>query len=319
MKLAVVATRPAIVLACSTLLLLAACGDKAKAPTQAAAKVNSGEITVHQINQVLEQQRNLRPEQVDAASREALERLIDQELTVQQATEGKLDREPRVVAAIEAAKRDILSRAYLERVGESTAKPSQDEVQAYYAQHPGLFGNRRIYTLLEVNVQVPPEQLAEAQDKARNARSSQEFLDWVKAKGLAHGANQAVQPAESVPLSVVETLASTPEGHGLVLPLPQGMKALFVLAAKPEPVALERARPAIEQFIANDRKRAAVAAEVQRLRTSAKVEYLGKFAASTPATGTPEASPPPAATTPAPEAASGALSPEALKKGLGLK
>ena len=94
------------VLACAALLAACGGGDGDKKPaTQVAAKVNSGEISVHQVNQVLQRQPGLKPEQVQAVSRRVLDGLVDQELAIQQATEQKLDRDPRVVSAIEAAKR----------------------------------------------------------------------------------------------------------------------------------------------------------------------------------------------------------------------
>lgn len=306
-----VLTRSTLAVAC-TVLLLTACGggDKAKPATQAAARVNSGEITVHQINQLLEQRRGLRPEQVEAASRETLERLIDQELAVQQASENKLDREPRVVAALEAARRDILAQAYLERTAESASRPSADEIQTYFNEHPGLFANRRIYSLVEVVVQAEGDVAAEARERANSARSSQEFIDWIKAKGLQWGSNESRQAAEALPLDTVEAMAATPVGKALVTPTPQGLKAVFVMAATPSPVTLDQSRSAIELFISNDRKRALVNAEMKRLRTAAKIEYLGQFAevaAGAAAAPAPAASP-----------ASG-LDAATLKKGLGLK
>jgi hypothetical protein len=70
-----VSTRPARLMAILPIaiaaLALTGCGDKGKSEgkaSQAAVRVNKDEITVHQINFVLQQQRNLRPEQADAAS-----------------------------------------------------------------------------------------------------------------------------------------------------------------------------------------------------------------------------------------------------------
>ncbi|HLL11009.1 MAG TPA: EpsD family peptidyl-prolyl cis-trans isomerase, partial [Rubrivivax sp.] len=120
--------------------LLVGCGDKKdKAASQTAAKVNKDEITVHQINFVLQQQRNLRPEQADAASRQVLERLIDQQLALQKGEDLKVDRDPRVVQQLEAARREILARAYLEKVGEAASRPTPEEIRKYYEEKPALF------------------------------------------------------------------------------------------------------------------------------------------------------------------------------------
>src|SRR5262245_51972762 len=78
-------------------LLLAGCGPAKDGATQVAAKVNKEEISVHQINYALQQQRGLKPEAAEAAGRQLLDKLIDQELARQRGAELKLDRDPRVL------------------------------------------------------------------------------------------------------------------------------------------------------------------------------------------------------------------------------
>ena len=144
-------TGSAAVIAAVAVQLLVGCGDgdKSDKASQIAARVNKEEITVHQLNFVLQRQPGLKPEQAEAASKQVLERLIEQELDVQQAQELKLDRDPRVVSQIEAAKSEILARAYVERLGESVSKPTNEEVTAYYNDKPALFKERRILSLQE--------------------------------------------------------------------------------------------------------------------------------------------------------------------------
>ena len=163
----------AVVASITCCIALSACGDKKVKPaSQVAAKVNGDEITVHQINFVLQQQRGLKPEQVDEASRTVLERLIDQEIAVQMAVKAKLDRDPRVVQAIEAGRRDALARAYIESQAEGTAKPSAEEINKYYGDKPALFKNRRVYTFQEFVIQAPPQAMATVQSTLLSAKTS---------------------------------------------------------------------------------------------------------------------------------------------------
>jgi len=295
-------------------LALVACGgNHDKAATQAAAKVNSGEITVHQINQVLEQQSGLRPEQVEVVSRRVLERLIDQELAIQQAAEQKIDREPRVVAAIEAARRDIVARAYIDKIGGQPTPATPAEVQAYFDSHAGLFSNRKVYQLQEVTVEADASQQPDVMAKLNAAKVPADFVAWLKTQSLRFSNTQTTQPAENLPLDLVEQISKVAEGHAVAIPQALGLKLVFVLAAKPAPVTLEQSRAAIEKFIVNDRKRLAVQDEIKRLRTAGKIEYLGKFAASAPLVEPTPAPEPAAASAPA------GMDDATLKKGLGLK
>src|SRR5262249_40178575 len=134
--------------------LLAGCGGKKDRPaTQTAARVNKEEITVHQINYVLSQQRGLPPEQAASAAKQVLDTLIDQELALQKASEQKVDRDPRVAQQIEAARREIIARAYMEKIGSGAPRPTPEEIHKYYEQHPALFKERRVYTLQEITIE----------------------------------------------------------------------------------------------------------------------------------------------------------------------
>src|SRR6185295_5582819 len=104
----------AFIVLISALAFTTGCGknDDAKDPkiaTQVAARVNGDEITVHQVNDVLARNPNIAPEFANQAKSEILDRLIDQQLTKQKAIENKLDRSPKVMRAIEAAKSEILA------------------------------------------------------------------------------------------------------------------------------------------------------------------------------------------------------------------
>lgn len=311
-----------LLLTLMALTLVAGCGEKKKdkPATQAAARVNDEELTVHQINLVLQQQRNLRPEQADAASRQILERLIDQSLAVQKAESLKLDRDPRVVQQIEAAKREIVARAYVEKVGEGAAKPTPDEISAYYRSKPALFSERRIYSIQELAIEAKPDQVPLLRDRLGAAKSIAEFVDYLKANDYRFAANQAVRAAEQLPMNVLDAVSRMKDGQATVNQGPNGVLVVVLAGSRSQPVSEEQARPAIEQYLLNERKRKLVEDDVKAMRASAKVEYLGKFAEG-PRPGAAASAPAAAPSMdPAPAASSGsALSPADISKGMGLK
>ena len=299
-----------------TAALLAGCGDKKDkaVASQTAAKVNKDEITVHQINFVLQQQRGLRPEQAEAASKQILERLIDQQLAVQKADDQKLDRDPRVVAQMEAAKREILARAYVEKLGEAAPKPTPEEVEKYFNDKPALFKDRRVYSIQEIAIEATPEQVPTLRDKLTAAKTVNDFVEYLKASDIKFAGNQAVRAAEQLPMQSLDAFAKMKDGQAIMNQGPGGLQVIVLAGSRSQPVTLDQARPAIEQFLLNERKRKLAEEDVKAMRTAAKIEYVGKFAEGAPASAA--AAPVPAAK---PASAASGLNATDISKGMGLK
>lgn len=307
-------------------LALAACGNSGGShdASQVVAKVNDAEISVHQINYVLQRQPGLQPDQVEPASKEILDRLIDQEFAVQKAVKLKIDRDPAVMQALAAARRDVLARAYTSRVADSAAKPESNDIRSYYDAHPEVFAKRKIYQLQELVVQADEKQTAELRERVRVAKTMGEVADYLKSKGLPARANQSTQAAETLPANIVKHLATIKDGQAMMMPTQGGARLIFLSASRAAPLTLEQATPAITQALIAERRREAVAKDMKTLRDAGQVKYVGKFAVAmnkpaSAATPTPSPAPAPAplpSTSPASGADVGSVDAATMRKGL---
>jgi len=263
--------------------LLSGCGGGKAGGGEAAAKVNRDEISQAQVNFLLAQQRNLRPEQTEGAARQIVDRLVEQQLAIQKAAELKLENEPGVQIALELARREVLSRAYIERTGEAAAKPTPEDIKKYYDDKPALFSERRIYNLQEIAIEARPEQMAEIRERLTAAKNTNEFVEYLKSAGLRFAGNQAVRAAEQLPANTLQAIANMKDGQAMVVPTASGAQVVVLAGSRTQPVTAEQAGPSIEQFLLAERRRKLVEDDMKALRAAAKIEYLGKFAGPAPA------------------------------------
>ena len=282
-------------------LVLGACGDRPpekKAATQVAAKVNSGEISVHQINYVLQRTPNIPAAKADAAKRQVLEGLSDQELAVQQALDAKLERTPNVMQALESARREILARAFIEQKTAQGSKPTAEEVRKFYTEHPELFTNRKIYRLEEIAFAASPEIIAGVKEQLGRGRPVAEVVTGLKAKGVEVAGGVSVKAAEQLSLELLPRMAQAKDGQVQLIE-GQGRAAIItVLASKTEPLDETKAQPVIENFIVNKQKTDTAREAMKQLRDKAKIEYVGEFAGTAPAVAAAPAAAPKAPATP---------------------
>jgi EpsD family peptidyl-prolyl cis-trans isomerase len=263
----------------ASVALLAGCNNEKKSPwTQAVFKVGNQEITVDQINDVLSTGAPIPPEQAASASQAVLNRLIDQALTLQKAEDQKLDRDPLVIRRIEAARREIISRAYLEKLGNGAPKPTPAEVVGYYEAHPALFKARRLYTLQEVNIEAPPQQVEDIKKTLVGSNTFADFVAYLRSNNIRFTGDETVRAAEQLPLADVDAFAKMKDGQAIFNVHPGGAHVISLAASRLQPVSLQQATPTIEQFLFNERKRKLIADDLQALRSSLPDVYMGDFA-----------------------------------------
>ena len=274
--------------------LLAGCapGGGPAAATQVAARVNDSEITVHQIGYLMSSGDATGLGRIDTAradapareDRRVLEQLIDQELLVQAALAQKADRNPDVLAELEAARRAVLARAYLQGIDGAARAPDEAEIRAYGAAHPALFAERRVYTLRELTLTGMQGAAGAAQEERlralwNSARRWDALVAAVEESGPARWSEVTrAAAAEQLPLDQVDTLHALAPGEVHFTRDGDRLVVRQVLRAAREPMGADAAHRLIEAYLREQALLRAEQDELARLRSAARVERVGDYA-----------------------------------------
>jgi len=277
-----------------SLMVLTGCSDSEteKPATQIVAKVNDDEITVHQLNSAVAKVPNVSPENVDEVRKEVLEKLVNQQLAVQQAEKNKIDRSAEVVMMMDAAKRDILTKAYLSQLVGNLPQPSEQESSKFYDEHPELFAQRRIYKLQEIVIPRKDAPLDEIREAA-GSKSMDDMVAWLKSKNIQYRTAGATRAAEQISLPMLAEVSSLQDGQTKLIETPEALTVVHLISSELSPVDKEAAMQRIPRFLANEQAKDIINEDLQRLKTAAKIEYLNDFssmAQEKPATPVAEAS-----------------------------
>jgi EpsD family peptidyl-prolyl cis-trans isomerase len=260
--------------------LVTSCGkkhgdDKA---SQSIVRVNGDEITVLQINNEL-QRANVQPGQQEAAGKQITQALVDRQILVQEALKTKLDRNPRVMQAIENAKTQILAQAYLEDKVASLAKPTSADITNYRAKHVDIFANRKIYITDEIAFAIEAGHSEELQSLSKSAKSVKDVTQWLGAHQIKFELTRAAHAAETLPPPLLAKFGQMAVGD-LIYINANGNNgrtmAVSLSEIKDVPISEKDSTPLIERIISEEKRKQTAEAEMKRLRSAAKIEYINK-------------------------------------------
>lgn len=265
--------RAAAALIVAATLALSACGSKEPKAGQALASVNGSEITVLQLNEEL--QRSGATGQPEAVRKQLLESLIDRQLLQNEASKDKLDRDPKVMQAIDRAKAMIIAQAYLQKRIGNQAKPTRAEIEEYFNQHPEFFTSRKQFDMRELVVATKDvtDPLKSLMD---TTRSLDDVAAWLDSNKVKYGRTQVSRTSADMPPELSSKLLTMPKGQLFIIR--EGERSLLMQIAdiKDSPATLDNSVAQIEQFLVNKKNKEAAEAELKRLRADAKIDYFNK-------------------------------------------
>jgi EpsD family peptidyl-prolyl cis-trans isomerase len=134
------------------LLALSACGKSDKTPTgQVVATVDGTEVTVSEVNSEIA----LLPNRGGDAPRKliesvALARVIERKMLADEATKRKLDKTPQFLLAKERTEEGLLVQALQADIQRQVPATPRESAQKFVAENPQVFGDRKIFTLDQI-------------------------------------------------------------------------------------------------------------------------------------------------------------------------
>lgn len=268
--------RRAGVLALSLVVLgLSACshsGGESK-PGQALVRVNGDEVTVYQLNEELRQSNpGANP---DAQRKQLVDALVDRQLLVDEAEKQKLDRDPNVMQAIERARAQILAQAYIKTKVVDLQKPDQGEIDTYYNAHPELFAQRKLFDMRQFIV-ASKDFGPELKGVMDNAKSLDDVAAWLDVHKIDYAKSQAMHTSPELPAQILSKMQGSDKTALFLLRNDNKTILMSATAIKDIPVSADTAGPEIAQMLANKHSQDAADAELKRLRSVAKIEYLNQ-------------------------------------------
>lgn len=262
-----------------TALALTACDNNVdkKPSTQIVAKVNDVEITMHQVNRAVKGAQKVTAENVQSIRREALEKLIDQQIIVEKAKKENLDRTPDVIMAIEQAKKDILAKAYIQKLVLNSTKTKSQEIKDYFNENPALFSERRIFNFEDIGFTQDAAIMPELRAQIAQQKPMAEIATWLRDKGVKYSGGTYLRPAEQIPLSILPRMQYAKPGEILLVEMDNAVHLIHVIKYEASPIDLAAATPFIKSYFINTQGKQLITDKLKQFRKEAKVEYVGQF------------------------------------------
>jgi len=249
--------------------------------SQVAAIVNGEEVTVHQINDAMRQNKIRAGNGVDqkTVANQVLDKLIDQSVVYQAAIAQGLDRDPEVVSAIELAKVQVLNKAYLSKRLQKNISIPESEIKQYFEENPYIFAERKLFDYTLLRVKATEEEKALFTKQIESLSDFEVFKNLLDETEVAYKESRELVSSEKMLKPLLEPMYALKINDIGFLTLADGLIVVQLNDAVNKSVSLAEAKPMIEKFLQNKKQQETLKSIVKHLKSTAEVKYMGDYSA----------------------------------------
>jgi EpsD family peptidyl-prolyl cis-trans isomerase len=267
-----------VLIAAATTLLAAGCSNKDPQTAVILAKVDGEEINLRQVNAQLAKAEGITQDNISEAKLEILGSLVEQQLAVNLALSNKLDRKAEIVNAIEASRRKILAQAAMDQITADLPVVGEEEAKRYFAEHPALYSERRIFTVQELTIKKPAAGVEQIRTQIAAAKRLEDVAAWLKDKKVAFISSAGTRAAEQIAPEILPKLQIFKDGQMGLLESHNAFTVIRLVSSIEQPIGSAKAIALIQTMLGSQRASEAVKQAKLDMRSSAKLEYFGEFA-----------------------------------------
>lgn len=267
MKYQVIAT---IAICC----LASACNRKAEGQT--VAVVNGQEITIPDLNFALEMARVPDTADKKTVRSQVLQQLIDRRLLAEQARKDGIDKTPEFLNRERRADEDLLISMLAARRLNTAQLPSDREIQTFIASHPGMFANREMWNLDQLEFSTPTDQ--NIVNEIRKTNSIDGLISVLQKYKIAYKRQNNRLDTAVVPPDLYAKLSTLPAGEPFVVPVGNLAVASAIIGREPRPVTGDKAKPTAVDAMRKMQTTKSLQDLLKSLKDSAKIEYQPGYA-----------------------------------------
>lgn len=273
--------RITIALMIGSALALTGCGDKAGGGEiekgQVVATVDGKDVTIHELNAELQGQQlpqGMSAEQRKQVEQGALAQVVNRRILSDIARERGLDKTPMYLLQEKRAEETILVQMLQRQMASAVKQPGQTEVATYIAQNPGMFAERKIFTVDQIQFELPKDPTI--LQKYQPLTTMDQVAAQLKADGLQFKRAPATLDVATANPALVAQVLKMPPGNIFIIPAGRVMVANLITDTKIVPLAGPQAQQLatsmIQQRTFNDMIKRELEPKVKKAESEVKYQ-----------------------------------------------